>query len=235
MASEVLRLIESSAKNPDPKKVFGPRLLIVDGATHDVAAGKTTVNLVLMNRAASAEFRQRFPEVTDITAALQFAHDNALASMGNGAGDYPHTKTHHFPGTNFQLGRVLTEKQAFDLGYVDPHMDTVCRQIARVAEYLCKHGKRSELTETLREAGLIGQKYFATMHHDLTGTWEHTLDVLDHESDHENIPKLVCESHPIQLYLFGRKGDGFFVGGAYHVPGTSISNGFCTSVPPLEG
>jgi hypothetical protein len=233
MASEVLRLIESSAKNPDPKKVFGPRLLIVDGANTDVESGKRTVNLVLMNRAASAEFKRRFPKVTNITTALQFAHGNSLAFMGKGAGDRPHTKTHYFPGTNFPIGHVLTEKQAYDLGYTDPHMDTVCAQIARVAEYLCRHGKSSELAQALKEAGLIDQRYFVTLTPDVT--WEHTLDVLKHDPSHAEIPGVVCRSHPIRLYIFRREENSFSVGGAYHVPGTKIANEFCIAVPALEG
>ena len=158
MASEVLRLIESSARNPDPKKIFAPRRLIVCGLKTVMATEKTTVDLVLMSRAASAEFEKRFPKRPLASAAFEFARDNALAFIGGTETSRPHIKTHYFPGTNFQLGHVLTEKQVFDLGYVDPHMDTVCAQIARVAEYLIRHGKSSELAGTLREAGLIDQK-----------------------------------------------------------------------------
>ncbi len=249
MASEIARLLDAPAKNRDPKKIFVPRLLLVDNAYSD-QSGKRSVDLLLMSRAGSAGFAERFPGTDASYEARRFAH--TVAFIGNGTDGFEQRRRHFFSDARLQLGQVLTEKEVFDLGYVEPHIDTVCGQIVRIVQRLISHDASRGLTEALRETGLIGQKHFAVLtpapsqeqilndfhpqsFADFPPTWENTLDIFDHEPRPSlSEPTGVCMSHLANLRLFALMDGELPVRIDYFEPKTATYCRFMTTAPPLE-
>lgn len=195
-----------------------PRLLIVDSTGIFSDENSQILGLTLLDRDASAEFYEIFPDGTErnVAEVISYAEEHAVASFGNPGSSLKHTRAHKVDGTDYHPGDVITEKCAYDLGYFEPYIDTVAGGIAQIYAS-CPGRTNEEFTALLIEEGLIDESQAASYKHG-------QIDVFSKERSKEFMnyrPKVIeknCASHPITLFV-DRLGDdevisasvGFFV------------------------
>lgn len=227
---------EAAKPRKDP---FAPRLLMVESAVTD-GQGKRSVDLALLSRDASAEFRTLFPDGPGgrMGDALGFAWANSTEYIGRPLVSLRHRKRHNFEGKPLPLGHVLSEKEAFDLGYPEPHIDTVCGRLARMAAGIPRQDMfERELNRQLRESGLIGNGHFASTRG--SGDGRLSLDVFVSEEDERRtfawgtrMAGTPNRQHYASLLIFEVDLQGFLpVGCAYHSERTNTTYEFMTYVP----
>ena len=184
-----------------------PRLLVVDSVSTNVQENTQNLGLDLLDRTASAEF----PEIVlekNLTKIIEYARQHAQTWLdeNNPYASFRHKPNLQVPGNSYHLGNVLTEQQAFDLGYVEPRIDTLaCRIVdTAVTRKVSAHPSGDkELTRALRDADLITADYSAlTTPARLHVFANHLVDTFSHrdysEANHYGIGK----GHPIDLMLF---------------------------------
>ena len=209
-----------------------PRLLIVDSVSIFSDENKETLGLTLLDPDASAEFYKIFPDGTErnVAKVISYAKEHAVASFGKPGSSLEHIRLHKIDGTDYHLGDVITEKCAYDFGYVEPHINTVAGGIAQIYAS-CPGRTNDEFTALLREEGLIDEGQAASYK---LGQ----IDVFSNERSREFThygPKVIeknCASHPITLFV-DRLGDSGVIsaGVGFFVPQDNCIFEFMTYAP----
>ena len=242
------------AKRPSGKELlaastrsFPSRFLIVDSKFTEYDEGRQSVDLILASREESVKLAKRLGARAssgtvseDIRAQIR---SRSPAYLGCPNSSILHRSHHVFPGMGFQWasGSVLTEKQAFDFGYVEPYLHTVCGRIAQFAEFFASrsvHYQDDALTQTLREAGIIERDHFAVFGNGARGEMSHLPydPVFMERAARPKQVGLLSDGrlHLAQLIFFERTNDGQFIAGSNcYIPNTRSICTFMVEVPSL--
>ncbi len=135
---------------------LNPRLLVVTSAALNYVNNTEFVDLAVLSREASATFDHTFPKEDrwNLDRLMSYVGGNALVELGKPDVSFSARTRIQLQGNKYTLGDVLTEKEAFDLGYHAPHLDTQCARIGQLVYDYDSH-MRSGLEEALRSEGLI--------------------------------------------------------------------------------
>ena len=215
--------------------VLTPRLLVVDSVSTIFDEKMQNVGLTLLSREASAEFYEQFPDgiESNVAEVLSYAKENASNLIGNSE-IFDNGGLHNVKGT-YSIGDIITEKEAYDIGHVIPHIDTVVGQI--VQTYLNSSVKGSIDFAT----GLINEKLIDESQSANYNVLKNTItqiDVFSNDISKEFMcgPKKISDqlsvSHPIILEVYRPLNDGLMpVGIKWLVPEMNTVYDFMTYVP----
>jgi hypothetical protein len=214
-----------------------PRLLVVNTAVIRPTENKQSVDLVVINREASADFYKRFPDGNDrdLSEVMSYVRKNTLTQLGRPGVSHSARRRLELEGENFHLGDVLTEQEAFELGYHEPHIDTQCARIGQL-----EHGWRRDwskgrdyLEDTLRSEGFITEdQTIVSGNGGLHVLNEEQADLL--ARGHYRIQGLNNAERPISIQLFDPKDGEIPVGCAVFVEAANAIYEFMTYPPVME-
>ncbi len=205
-----------------------PRLVVVESAS--IRAEDQSLQLVTLSREASAEFYQRFPkgEQRNLGEMMSFVRENALTYLGKPSSSHPARRIVELEGTKYHMGDVLTEKEAFDLGYHEPHIETQC---GRIGQLVHCYRERGGLEHPLREEGLINEDQAIVRK---SGEL-HVVQRDQAEHYRRNRVKGINDSErPITLLIFDPEDGTIPVGCAVYVESVNGIYEFMTRVPLVE-
>lgn len=152
--------------------IITPRLMVVEGVTSVGTLGaynhidtNQNLSLILLNRSQSSEIENAFlkGQERNLGKILSYAKRNEIQSLDGALTKIDHKKAHQVQGEKYSLGDVITEKEAFDFGYVEPHIETLCVRIGKLAQEKGASQDSDELTPALRQQGLIAEQYLALL------------------------------------------------------------------------
>ena len=209
-----------------------PRIMIVSSLCTFHDEDKQRITLSILDRADSEEFRRRFPDgetrenVADIQA---YTMPREIYTLGDSNASFGHKRSHELPGTKYHLGDIIAEREAFDFGYVEPHIDTVA---LRIVDESLKGGSREERVARLRAQGLISEQQTAVY---VGGN----IEIISNEREPSFLhgPRFVEQnnkSHPITLMVYEPRDGARSIGVAFLVPEQNTIYEFMTSLPVEE-
>lgn len=259
-----------------------PRLMVVEHVATFVPEQTQRIGLYLLDRAASAEFYEKFPatscddiadtldeepaagsgedtssgllplmqgagitsgqsenvrKISRVEEIISYARMHGIEHIGERGSGFPHRRHHDIAGTRYHSGDVVTEKEAYDFGYVEPHINTVAGLI--VQAYYYSHSQ-DHLVEILRGHVdiLLGQRLISEEQTAVFNTTDFgygQIDVVSNERlwefKHGTVREMNCASHPITLFVFPPGKDGVWpVGVSFYVPEKNTVYEFMTHV-----
>jgi len=207
------------------------RLLVAETVITCPQENRQYVDLAVLNREASAGFYERFPKGIDRDKAdvIRYAQGNILTQLGKPGVSLSARKRVEVEGDQYHLGDILTEEEAFDLGYPEPHVDTLC---ARIGQLLDAYWMKEGLVDVLRSEGLITEDQ--TFVGNTDGYHVVQKDRYDRLRLGRWDERLSHAEKPITLYVFGPKDGTIPVGCATFVEATNTIYEFMTYPPVME-
>ena len=207
--------------------------MIVDSVSTNPQEGNQNLGLTLIDRVASSDFARRFPQGTPVAEVLDYAREHSIDWLSAPYSSFAHKRNLLVNGTNHHLGDVITEQKAFDLGYVEPHIDTVAGRIVDTVVNLPVRDNQ-RITQALRETELITPDYSAILLPGRLHVFDNTeAQRLGRNPIHDDANHTMHnKSHPIDLMIFSPK-DGVRPVGVlgFYVPQKNTVFEFMTYVP----
>ncbi len=183
-----------------------PRLLIVDSVSTNVQEKNQLLGLTLLDKDASAKFPKLFPNYspqnrndTELRKVLRYAEGHSLDRIGESAASFSHRKHHHVDGEQYHLGYIVTEKEAFGFGYVEPHIDTAVMQIVDTLYGPRLNDRR--VTEVLRAVKLIDPEQVVVRHNGMH-IFRNEEVARRYRYDYDIIHVPINADHPIWINTF---------------------------------
>ncbi|MEK6963402.1 MAG: hypothetical protein AABX70_03175 [Nanoarchaeota archaeon] len=172
--------------------MISPRILVVQSVVILPEEGKRFLDLALLTREASKEFPHFFPPEAprDPSKVMDYAGRHFTPYLMPCSSSLSHPTRHADPERKYSLGSVLTEREAFELGDVEPHIDTICADMALIAKQTATKGKlegpihwdafgETAITQALQEANYLAEGQIAILRHNACGYMELDVRSLD--------------------------------------------------------